>query len=230
MIAVENIPDEILCDLDDFAEWFFAQDRTGFKIREFDVAREEAVSLEYLAKQQSRNTEGFPACSQGIDFNEMYGFDVEKFYPRVSEIDGAIRAFLGARSCAIKMYYPAGGFIDWHTNANAFGYNVLFTYSREGDGAFMYQNPKTKEVVSIPDKKGWNMKIGVYDKHDGLPLWHAAHTNCERLTWGYILDEIGWQNLVEELDIDMTPLDAMYDGLPQFRKLKSGHAPSQPVN
>jgi len=221
MIAVDVIPSEILTELDEFADWLFQQDRSGFKVRDFGVSQQEAVSLEYLAKMQAKDPDGYPACSQGLDFNEMCGFDVEKFYPRITEIDTSIRAFLGARTCALKMYYPAGGFIDWHTNANAFGYNVLFTYSTEGDGAFMYQNPKTKEIVTIPDKKGWNMKVGVYDKHDGLPLWHAAYTNCERLTWGYILDEMGWENLVEEINIDMAPLNAMYDGLPQFKKTKT---------
>lgn len=224
MIVVDNIPEEILTELNTFTDWFFKQDRSKFKVRDFEVPRERAISLEYLEEQQSKNLEGYPVCAYGLDFNDMVGFDVEKFYPQISEIDTTIRNYLCAKHSAIKMYYPAGGYIDWHHNANAFGYNVLLTYSRTGEGAFIYQHPKTKEIVELHDKPGWNMKVGLYDVRDGLPLWHAAWTDCERLTWGYILDEMGWANLVEEIDMDLSPFIDMYGDLPDFRKKKAERA------
>jgi hypothetical protein len=229
MIAIDVIPEEILEELNTFSDWFFQQDRSNFVMQrgEEPITQQEAVSIEYLRRQQGKNLEGFPVCSDGIDFNSMKGFDLEKFYPAIRNADNAIKTFLGARSCALKMYYPAGGFIDWHTNANAFGYNVLFSYSVNGDGAFLYQNPKTKEVVTIHDHPGWNMKIGLYDVDGGNPLWHAAYTHCERLTWGYILDQRGWHSLVDELGVDLTPLEEMYSGLPDFKmrhKFSSIHA------
>lgn len=227
MIAVEHIPDEIHDVLKNFSDWFFTQDRTNFVYHKNaePITREEAVSVEYLKKQQSRDLDGFPVCSEGIDFQNMHGFDLDTFYPAITEADFEIKSFLAAKTCAIKMYYPAGGYIDWHTNANAFGYNTLFTYSLTGDGAFLYQNPLTKEVVTIPDKQGWNMKIGVYDVHGGSPLWHAAYTNCERLTWGYILDQVGWDNLIEELDVDISPLADMFGGqMPSYKNKSVLHA------
>lgn len=223
MIVVENIPEDILSELNDFTDWFFQQEgRKDFKIREFDTPREEAISLAYLKQQQGKKLDGYPACAYGIDFNELTGFDVDKFYPHITEIDTTVRSFICAKHSAIKMYYPAGGYIDWHTNANAYGYNVLFTYSLTGEGAFLYQNPKTKEIVTLHDKPGWNMKVGLYDIHEGSPLWHAAWTDCERMTWGYILDERGWTNLVEEIDMDLTPLVEMYGNLPCFKNRKAG--------
>lgn len=222
MIVVDNIPEEILTELDKFTDWFFEQDRSAFKMRDFEVPREEAISLKYLQEQQSKDLDGYPVCAYGLDMNDMAGFDVDKFYPHITEIDTTIRNFLCAKHSAIKMYYPAGGYIDWHTNANAYGYNVLLTYSHTGEGAFLYQNPKTKEIVELHDKKGWNMKVGLYDVHEGMPLWHAAWTDCERLTWGYILDDMGWANLCDEIDMDLTPFTEIYGDLPNFKNKKAG--------
>ncbi len=217
MIAVENIPDELLTVLNGFSKWFFEQDRSTFNIRGKDFDAEYYCSTEYLDKRQRDGHSGYPDGSRGIDFQMMKGFDLEVFYPKLQQVDTAIKNFICSRRCAIKMYYPADGFIDWHTNENAYGYNVLFTYSQTGEGAFLYQNPQTKEIVTIPDKKGWNMKVGLYDKQDGAPLWHAAWTKSERLTWGYILDELGWENLIEELETDTSPLETMYGTMPSFR-------------
>lgn len=219
MIPVEKIPSELLKVLDSFSDWFFQQDRSAFDLRGKTTNAEYYCSQEYLEKRQREGHSGYPDGAKGIDFQMMRGFDLEKFYPKIQEVDTAIKTFICSRRCALKMYYPADGFIDWHTNENAYGYNVLFTYSLTGDGAFLYQNPTTKEIVTIPDKQGWNMKVGLYDKHDGAPLWHAAWTNSERLTWGYILDELGWENLVEELELDTTPLQQMYGEMPSFRSL-----------
>lgn len=222
MIVVDNIPEEILKPLTEFSNWFFQQDRTKFDMRDFGINREEAVSTAYLNAQQQKgeSLEGYPACAYGIDFQEMKGFDLDVFYPKITQIDTTIRNYLSAKCCAIKMYYPAGGFIDWHTNANAYGYNALFTYSQTGDGAFLYQDPSTKQIVELKDKRGWNMKVGLYDKQGGAPLWHAAYTECERLTWGYVIDQLGWDNLVEELNLDISPLEAMVGELPSFRNSK----------
>lgn len=222
MIVVDNIPNEILGELNKFTDWFFQQDRSGFKIKTFDMTLEQATSVEYLKNQQEKKLEGYPERACGLDFNNMTGFDTQTFYPQIAEIDTVIRNYICARNSAIKIYYPAGGYIDWHTNANAYGYNVLLTYSRTGEGAFLYQHPKTKEIVTLPDKPGWNMKVGLYDTHHGSPLWHAAWTGCERMTWGYILDDYGWANLVEEINMDLSPLIEMYGDLPDFKTRKNG--------
>lgn len=220
MIVVDNIPETIHGVLNDFSTWFFTQDRSTFDYgnpKGYTLTKEQATSVDYLQEQQRKQLCGYPQQTWGVDMCDLTTFDLDVFYHELKKADCAVQQFLNARNCAIKMYYPAQGYIDWHTNSNAFGYNVLLTYSVTGDGAFLYQNPTTKEIVSIPDKQGWNMKVGVYDVAEGSPLWHAAYTNCERLTWGYILDELGWQNLVEECNIDTKPLAEMMGSLPTFR-------------
>lgn len=217
MIAIENIPQDLMDDLVGFSDWFFQQDRQGFDIEGDPAESAHCTSVEYLIEQQSKRLKGFPSKACGIDFQNFRGWDLDTFFHKVTETDSSIKTYIGSKTCAIKMYYPEGGYIDWHTNENAFGYNVLFTYSVTGDGAFVYQNPKTKEIVTLPDRKGWNMKVGLYDRHGGMPLWHSAYTKCERLTWGYILDQRSWDALVSELNVDTTHLSDMYGELPSFR-------------
>lgn len=210
MISVSNIPSELLDSLNKFSDWFFEQDRNTLKIAGADLDSKEFCSVEYLNKRQTQGHSGFPDSAKGIDMNMMCGYDLDQYQSKLTELDTDIKNFICSRTCALKMYYPTNGFIDWHTNENASGYNVLFTYSVDGRGAFVYQHPRTKEIVTIPDKLGWSMKVGMYDRHDGLPLWHAAYTECERLTWAYILDQSGWDILVDEIGVDKTNISDVY--------------------
>jgi len=222
MIPVDTIPTELLDNLTNFSDWFFKQDRTQLKLNGADLDSEYFCSLEYLKARQTEGHSGYPDSVKGVDMNIMSGYDVDVYQPKILKLDTEIKNFICSRSCALKMYYPAGGFIDWHTNENASGYNVLLTYSVEGKGAFVYQHPVTKAIVTIPDKQGWNMKVGMYDRHDGSPLWHAAYTECERLTWAYILDQSGWDALVDELAVDRNIIDSLYgtvDNRPAFTSL-----------
>lgn len=101
-----------------------------------------------------------------------------------------LQSWAGTRNHALSAVYPAGGFISWHNNANAPGYNVLFTWSSEGDGQFDYIDPITKEHIVVPDVKGWQCKFGyygTYDEPDKL-IYHAAKTNCLRATIAYMFN------------------------------------------
>lgn len=215
---IDDVPADLLEDLNKMSTWFFEQDRSKFELKPSKITWQEGTSIEYLHKQQAKSEiSGFPEAACGLDFNiVMEGYDLDTFRPKLIKADTALRSYLSGRSCALKMYYPAGGFIDWHTNANAYGFNVLLTYSLTGEGAFMYQHPLTKEIITLEDKPGWTMKVGMYDKPGGAPLWHCAYTQCERLNWGYILDERGWANLVEELNIDLAEMESIYGPLPSF--------------
>lgn len=112
----------------------------------------------------------------------------------------------GARNRALTAIYPPGGFIGWHNNANASGYNVLFTWSLEGDGQWEHIDPTTGEHVIIPDVKGWQCKFGYYGSYrepDKI-LYHSARTNCLRATVAFVFngDDRGRQMsemLIEEI-------------------------------
>jgi hypothetical protein len=99
--------------------------------------------------------------------------------------------FLSVKHNALCAVYPPGGFISWHSNHNAPGYNLIFSYSETGDGHFSYVHPETKEVVKCEDTAGkWTCKaayFGSWTESDKV-LYHAAETDCWRVTVSYVFD------------------------------------------
>ena len=189
MIFASKLPNELQQSLYDFSDWFFQQDLERLvKPSPKKLKTDYAVSNAYLKELQSRKDNiGFPEESYGADFRDVRTYDTNHFYDKVKQLDNKLMQFVGSRNNALKMYYPPDGYIGWHNNANAPGYNILFTYSETGEGDFRYIHPQTNELVIMPDKKGWSCKVGYYDAIDGRPLWHAAWTGCNRLNWAYII-------------------------------------------
>jgi hypothetical protein len=105
---------------------------------------------------------------------------------------------------ALSAVYPANGYMSWHTNADASGYNVLLTWSETGNGFFKYQDPITKEIVTMPDKPGWNCKVGYfggYREKDKL-FWHCCGTAELRITVAWIFPtleaSLNFQNAIQQ--------------------------------
>lgn len=109
---------------------------------------------------------------------------------RIAQASNDIISWLGVRHNALTAFYPPGGYISWHNNANAPAYNLIFTWSETGDGWFKYVDPVTKEVVKMQDKPGWQCKaayFGHYDEPERL-FYHAASSDCWRCTVSFTLD------------------------------------------
>ena len=107
---------------------------------------------------------------------------------------------LGVQHSALSTLYPPQGFIGWHNNANASAYNIIFTWSEHGEGWFKYVDPKTQEVITIQDEKGWNLKAGHFGIYgSGDVVYHSAKTDCYRMTLSYTLghDEDYWKDCID---------------------------------
>lgn len=133
------------------------------------------------------------------------GFPVEHFAQPVSNMAKADPRFknwvsdarldfcaeIGAHSAALSNYYPKNGFVGWHTNHNAAAYQILFTWSKTGEGFFRYFDQKTNQIVEIPDRKGWTVKLYRFGSIESELCWHCAWTNCPRMTlaYKYLLDD-----------------------------------------
>lgn len=204
MIFANSLPEDVTKQLYKFSDWFFTQDLVNeVTLTEKKLDTQYAVSDEYLTLLKAKpDNVGFPEEAYGADFKFVKAYNTNIFQDRVRELDKALMAFTGSGTSALKMFYPPGGYIGWHNNANAPGYNILFTYSETGEGDFRYIHPRTGELVILPDKKGWSCKIGYYDVVEGNPLWHAAWTGCNRLNWAYIIHPSLWIDMAEELGID----------------------------
>lgn len=90
----------------------------------------------------------------------------------------------GSSSPMLSAYYPSGGYIDWHTNSNDPGYNLICTYSSNGNSFFEYYDLEDEEVVRVNDQVGWNYKI-VYFGTGSNKMWHRAVSNCDRITFTF---------------------------------------------
>ena len=153
-----------------------------------------------------REHDGFPKVLKGFsglkhEGNDMRG-KVIKDASRV--LNTKLMEFLSCRNNALNACYPPGGFISWHNNANAKGYNIIITYSETGDGWFDYWDIEKKERVRIQDVPGWQAKMtyfGPYDSPDKL-CYHAAYTDCYRITVAFVFDEADefWEEVIEDLE------------------------------
>lgn len=160
--------------------------------------------------EQGPAHEGFPDMIVGYNFkladrsHAFFEKDADPIFKRdlthkLSDLNGKMMNFLSVKHNALCAVYPPGGFISWHSNHNAPGYNLIFSYSETGDGHFSYVHPETKEVVKCEDTAGkWTCKaayFGPWAEQDKV-LYHAAETDCWRVTVSYVLD---MSNTSEEL-------------------------------
>ncbi len=198
--------------LDDFVDWFFQQDLSQLKTRRRDdfkknLSHIECTDRKYLEEAlPTPDRFGFPRDCYGVDMvihnpNDLGNFPTY-FDPVLRKLDDDLITFLGARNNALKMYYPPQGFIGWHNNGNAPGYNIVMSYSKTGEGSFYSYDLKTKEIIEYKDNPGWNVKVGYFGKFSepDKVYWHSARTECDRVTLSYIIyDKNIWDNMVDEI-------------------------------
>ena len=162
------------------------------------------VGPKYMEEVVNQGTqhEGFPDELVGYNFklsertHQMFESDADPVWKRdfthhVADLNNKMMNFLSVKHNALCAVYPPGGFISWHNNANAPGYNLIFSYSEDGSGYFDYIHPETKEVVRCQDKPGeWTCKaayFGPYTEPEKL-MYHAASTDDWRVTVSYVFD------------------------------------------
>ena len=156
--------------------------------------------------------DGFPECMKGVAGLKLLSpenqvstmaFDIKE---KTKETNSKLIEFLSCKNNALNACYPPGGFISWHNNANAHGYNIIITWSETGDGWFDYWDLDKKERVRIQDKPGWQAKMtyfGPYDRPDTL-CYHAAYTDCWRITIAFVFLEADefWREVIEDLETE----------------------------
>lgn len=162
------------------------------------------ASDEYLksALTLKVNDFGFPRSCLGLGMSGVPPSKMEVIDPIEAHVK-KIGKFLGTHQNALTMIYPDNGYIGWHHNGNAPGYNILISYSQDGDGDFRYYNKKDDKIVVINDKPGWFVKVGYYPSEktetDHL-YWHAAQTKKQRVSIAWIINHRPmWLSMIEEI-------------------------------
>lgn len=181
----------------------------------FKEERSKWLSRQYLAEliAKGKSHEGFPEMVGGYSYSietsaVKRGSDpkkVSQLWNKVSDITNVLQTELCLKKNALFCYYPPGGYISWHNNANASAYNFIFTWSETGDGYFLYRDGKTGEICKIQDKPGWQCKSGYFggyfEPKENL-CYHACSTDCDRITIAFVLTReeigLGLQNMSAE--------------------------------
>lgn len=196
-----------------FSDWFFAQDLSVLEdTNNWDGYKDpyrESISLEYMESLIAKGEDhvGYPESLGGVEIGvpTLRKQFMQDFSDPLKLVLFKMTELLSAKSNVLCAYYPEDGYIGWHNNWNASGYNMLFTFSETGDGYFMYRDPLTHEIVKMSDEKGaWTCKAGYYggveetDKH----FWHAADSNGgRRLTFAYLIpDQTMWEMAIEDVE------------------------------
>lgn len=163
-------------------------------------------SDEYLQKafKLKLTDYGFPrAClGMGMQNNQADPSLYELIAPIEKTVEKIMR-YLGSPTNALTMAYPDKGFIGWHHNGNAPGFNILMTYSQDGDGYFKYYDHTTKSIVNMPDPVGWSVKVGYYPhevREKERVYWHCASTKKQRISVAFILNHRDmWENMIDTI-------------------------------
>lgn len=156
---------------------------------------------------QGRSHDGFPKILKGftgLKHNDGHHTNGSEIKDATNVLNSKLIEFLSCRNNALNACYPPGGFISWHNNANASGYNIIITYSETGEGWFDYWDIEKKERVRIQDKPGWQAKMtyfGPYEDPDKL-CYHAAYTDCYRITVAFVFAEADefWEEVIADLE------------------------------
>jgi len=121
----------------------------------------------------------------------------------INKATNILKNCLGTEREALSMLYPDDGYIGWHHNGNASGYNILLSHSLDGDGGFSYWDYETKSVKTIQDKPGWNVKVGYYPSERKNPervYWHMAKTKKSRISIAWVIDQKDmWKNMIDQI-------------------------------
>ena len=182
----------------------------GFEKNVYCSATEHARQRDYYVGERYMNEvvsqgnghDGFPEHLLGYNFklsereHQIFNMDADPVFKRdfthqLANLNDRMMNFLSVKHNALAAVYPPGGFISWHNNANAPGYNLIFSFSEDGSGWFDYIHPETKEVIRCQDKPGqWTCKaayFGHFDEPEKM-LYHAASTEGWRTTVSYVFD------------------------------------------
>lgn len=181
-----------------------------------DKKAEDYVSSEYrkMIMTKGESHTGFPEVMKSYDglmptkykdkpapMKTPKGY---QFTDQSSILNSRMMESLSARVNTLNTCYPPEGFISWHNNANAPGYNVLFSWSETGDGWFKYWDWDKQEEVTIHDVPGWQCKMGYFGRYmdPKSVCYHAAYTKCWRISVAYVFNDQDdfWKEVVEDIE------------------------------
>lgn len=151
----------------------------------------------YEMLQHPENHIGFPEHAYGFQVSHGATHRPDIFEPLKLYTKNELVRIFGAFGNSLTSYYPPKGYVGWHTNWNAFGYQIILTWSESGDGYFTYYDKKNDKFIKHDDVKGWQARWYRFGRQDEPEhhCWHAAWTECPRFTLAF---KFPYRNVSEE--------------------------------
>jgi len=220
MQVISNINPELKNILEEFSTWFFNSsyntELIPFEKLDDNEKGEYATTSNYLKEAlKDPKSYGYPKHMLGAVMEN--NLNKNRLQPKLyreacDNIDKKLINYFGARNNALRAYYPSGGYIGWHNNANAPGYNIIITCNPEGNGEFEYYDQEKNMIIKYPDKKGWFVKVGYFGSFEEPEkmYWHCARTRSPRLTLSYIIPHQSlWQSMIDDIGIPDTSVQTV---------------------
>lgn len=155
-------------------------------------ASEECLRDFYLPKWEEHD--GFPSDYKAVPVNSIVLHSAAPWRQFEFYVRKELVSLVGANRCALFNYYQGDGLTGWHTNWNASGYQIVFSWSPTGDGYFRYLDKEKDKIVTLEDKKNdWVCRYYKFGKINE-PMehcWHAAYTESDRFTICYLFQDDG---------------------------------------
>ena len=179
MRKIKLLNKEVISLLNEFKDYIFGLDLTSLDDTNNMLGLKEpfeyGITDDYLSEmiKLDKDHSGFPEAIHGQLLEEWFGnssfFDKE-IKQEVDKITLKLTQYLTAHRNALCAYYPPGGYITWHTNWNASGYNLIMSYSEDGSGSFSYIDPETRDFHKVQDEPGvWTAKVGYFGTYEEGP-------------------------------------------------------------
>lgn len=188
-------------------------DLQKFHLTSKDLNREYYISDEYKIKIMNMGSfhDGYPEQLRGYSIKPTESnirFSDIEITKKYIEINEKLQILLSTRQNALCAIYPPEGFISWHNNANASAYNLIFTWSENGNGYWKHVDPYTGKDVVVQDVPGWQCKAFYFGAYEDKPediVYHMASTDCWRMTVSYTFDRHHkqfWEDVIEEIETE----------------------------
>lgn len=215
MRSVNIINEEVLQSLNDFKDMWW--DKRNNLEDYYNLFAKDSKVEDYLSDDYKKHIMnmgpahgGYPEKIKGFllkqeSHSATHDVDLATKYRTLNE---KLQLLLSTKNNALCAVYPPGGFISWHNNANASAYNLIFSWSENGDGYWKHVDPYTNKDVHVQDVPGWQCKAFYFGGYEDSPediVYHAAATNCWRMTISYIFDRESkefWEDVIEEIEME----------------------------
>lgn len=119
-----------------------------------------------------------------------YGPWVDDDQKNQEELRVEIDKFMPGAKPSGLFWYPAGGYMGWHTNSNRPGERLFCTFVEEGGRSFFrYRDPLDGQVRTSWDRTGWTFRRFRVGATRATLLWHCVFSAIERISLGFYLPE-----------------------------------------